>query len=655
MSRHDNVGFFWEDIERVSTKGQRQERTGPLPEIPHTGWAPPTEFPCLRGAKRIAVDIETKDLDLLVTGPGVRRGGHIVGIGVGVDDGGRWYFPMRHEVQTELNFDPDVVLRWAKEELGRPEQEKVGANLLYDCDFLEHEGVHVAGRLLDVQIAEPLIDENALEYNLNALGRKYLGENKVDEVLYRWAHAAYGGTEGRRQAGNIYRCPPSLVGPYVEGDVDLPLRILREQEKVIAAQDLHSIFRLETDLLPILLAMKKRGVRVDLARANQVYDELTAQLIPLQKSVGIDVYSRDDLEKFCKRKSIAYPLTEKSINKKGEVSGGNASFTAAFLEAATDPNLQQVVRIRKLLKARDVFVKSYIIDKNINGRLHCQFNPLRGDDTGAVSGRFSSSYPNLQNIPNRDKVIGPLIRSLFIPDNEDELWCRADQSQIEFRFLTHYAMGPGAEETRQQYRDNPKVDFHRMVAAIAQIERDPAKTINFGLVYGMGEPLMAHNLGRTLEEVKPMFEQYHERLPFIRYTYNAVSRVASNRGYIKTILGRRRRFEAWEVKKKIYDTEEEASRHGIARRAFTHKALNALLQGSAADQMKKAMVDLWNSGMVQEFGAPGLTVHDEIDWSLPRGRPEVVAEVKRIMQDAVKLNVPVITDVGTGDNWQKAK
>lgn len=656
MSRHDNVGFFWEDEVRESKKGVRQEINRPLAPIPDTGWRAPTEFPSLRGAKRIAIDLETYDPDLLERGPGVRRDGYIVGVAVGTDDRFRAYYPMRHTVGAEHNIAPESVLAWLREELGRESQPKVGANILYDLDYLQHAGVTVRGRLLDVQIAEPLIDENLPSYSLESLARRYLNESKVDEDLYRWAAASYGGDATRRaQAGNIWRCPPQLVGPYAEGDVDLPLRILAKQEEEIARQDLTGVFDLETRLLPLLLAMRVRGVRVDLAAAERAHEALTRRIAALTRDLGgIDVYSRSDLEHYCKKEKIAYPKTE----------AGNASFTAAFLESSDDPRLRKVVEVRKLTKCRDVFIAGYILDKHVGGRIHCQFHPLRGEDGGAVSGRFSSSDPNLQNIPNRDPELGPLVRSMFIPDSDDHEWVRYDQSQIEFRFLTHYGRGRGAEEVRQQFRTDPTVDFHTMTAELCGIDRKPAKSINFGLVYGMGEKTMAENLGRPLEEVKPLFEKYHARLPFVRETYEAVSRAAQQRGWIRTVLGRKRRFTLWEDKRwgenKTYypslEAAEAALGRGRARRAQTNKALNALLQGSAADQIKKAMVDIWESGLCAEdmLGPPCITVHDELDWSMPKGRVKEQQEIRRMMQEAVPLRVPVITDWGTGRNWSEA-
>lgn len=652
MSRHDNVGFFWEDVQRESKKGVSQIAR-PLAPIPDTGWRAPTSFPDLSSARRIAIDLETRDDDLLTSGPGVRRDGYIVGVAIGTDDGFRGYYPIRHEVGKEHNLAPEAVMAWLKVELGRAAQEKVGANLLYDLDYLAAAGVSVAGRCLDVQIAEPLIDENRLSYSLGTLAKHYLGESKVEDELYRWAAASYGGDPTRRkQGGNIWRSPPQLVGPYAEGDVDLPLRILAKQELVIQQQGLERVFDVETRLVPLLLAMRQRGVRVDLERAQATYEELDRRVAAITREIGgMDIYGKDDLVRYCERHRIEYPRTE----------AGNPSFTSAWLEASAEEPLQKIVQARKYTKIRDTFIKGYILDKHVNGRLHCEFNQLRSDDSGAVSGRFSSSNPNLQNIPSRDPELGVLMRSMFIADNEEEEWVRFDQSQIEFRLLCHYGMGHGAEEVRQEFRTNPKVDFHTMTAQMCGIDRKPAKNINFGLVYGMSDRTMAENLGRPLDEVQPIFQAYHARLPFVRETYQKLMQAAQQRGYIKTLLGRRRRWDQYESKvwndKRVWASREAAEQEvgaGRVRRSGTQKALNSLLQGGAADQIKQAMVDIWESGICAEIGPPELTVHDELDWSMPKSCRHLHGEVARMMQDAIPLRIPVITDFGYGSNWSEA-
>lgn len=650
MSRHDLDGFFWNDVEREA-RGKR-EVTRALPPFPETGWTPPKEFPNLRHAKLLAIDTEAKDPFLKEKGSGVRRGGaHMVGLAVGTQEGDRWYFPIRHEVQAELNMDPDHVIAWAKDNLCVPGQAKVGANLLYDLDMLAHEGVFVSGPFYDVQLAEPLLNENAFSYSLDTIAETHLSEGKKDEALYAWSERAYGGKSGRSQASNIYRCPPSLVGPYAEGDVDLPLRIFEKQKVMLGEQGLDSVFDIETRLVPLMLAMRKRGVLIDLPKAQYAYDDFTRRIDEAEQRLGkINVYAASDIKRFCDRSGIEYPRTEK----------GAPSFTKEWLTRHSNPSIRLISEIRRWYKVRDTFIKGYILESHANSRLHCQFNQLRSDDGGTVSGRFSSSNPNLQNIPVRDPELGPLMRSMFIPE-DGEQWARNDWSQIEFRFLCHYGRGQGANDAREMYCSDPSTDFHQMAAELTQTDRKFAKNVNFGLVYGMGEAHMADTLGRPLSDVKPMFDTYHSRLPFIRATYNAANQVATQRGYIKTMLGRRRRFDEWVPSDwKLSRTSAALSREKAViaygariQRAFTHKALNGLLQGSAADAMKIAMVQLWESGLCDDsaLGAPLLTVHDELDWSIPPGREALMKDVKHILETCIKLRVPVIADTGIGKNW----
>ena len=193
--------------------------------------------------------------------------------------------------------------------------------------------------------------------------------------------------------------------------------------------------------------------------------------------------------------------------------------------------------------------------------------------------------------------------------------------------------------------------------------RKPAKNINFGLVYGMREKTMSVNLGRSLQATKLLFEMYHKRLPFVSATFEAAERVALNRGYTKTLLGRRSRFDLWESRKwDDMQKEDAVPLHRDAalttwgpniRRAYAYRALNRMLQGSAADIMKKAMVDIWESGICDVLGAPLLTVHDELDWSAPRTpeAQEALKEAHYIMEHCVELRVPLYAERETGNDW----
>lgn len=659
--RDDSLGFFWEDL---PVKDKRGVYDRPIPPIPDTGWLAPSEFPRLAGVKLLAIDCETKDTELTTKGPGFRRtgeeGAHIVGLAVGTEDGGRWYFPMRHTLAPEQNLNPEHVLAWARDNICTPGQTKVGANISYDVDALWSEGVPVTGPFLDVQYAEALLDENRRTYALEGLGKTYTGEGKVSAELKDWAIRAYGDETNYR--ANIWKCPPCLVGPYAEGDVDLPLRVYAQQKLLLEQQGLTELFEMECALQPQLVRMRQRGVKIDIEYAKRLDDELSAELelvdARLTAVAGrpIDVNSKSDLVSLFDKAGVAYPRTEK----------GAPSFAKEFLEHCQHPAAVLITTRRKLEKYRNTFVRGYVLNLNVNGRLHALFHPLKGDENGAVSGRFSSSLPNLQNIPARDPIWGPKLRALFIPEDGED-WGRHDWSQIEYRFLAHYARGPSGNTVRQRYNEDPTTDFHDMTQELildvtgTKLERKPVKNINFGLCYGMGKKKLTGDLGLTDAAGEELFQAYHTGVPFVKATYDHAQDVAASRGYIRTTLGRYARFDLWEP---VFGSgvglpyEAAVSKYGNrVRRAYTHKTLNRLLQGSAADLMKKAMVEMEKAGVEAELGAMLLTCHDETGHSVPRtpaGR-EALGLVKHIMETCLKLRVPVIAEQSIGANWGECK
>lgn len=630
---------------------------------PTSTWKPPTELPRLSGAKRIAIDVETRDPSLSAgLGPGVRRGGEIVGIAVGVEGGGRWYLPIRHDGGG--NLDERMVLRWARRELSAFDGEVVGANLLYDLDYLAEEGVTFPSvkRFLDVQVAEPLLDENRLEYNLDALAKDYLGEAKVEPLL-REAAAAYGfGTRQKEIKQNLWRLPATYVGAYGEGDVDLPLRILRLQEKRLADEELTELFDLESRLIPLLLAMRRRGVRVDVARAEEIRARLTrerdAQLAVVRRHAGpaAELMAPESFAQALQERGLSFPLTGKTRKP---------SITRGWLKAHEGDELVDAIqRGRRVDTIVNTFIDGHVFTHSIGGRIHCEFHQLKGDESGTIA-RFSSSSPNLQNLPARDDELGPLVRGLFVPEDGEE-WACADFSQIEYRFLVHFAIGDRADDARAMYCDDPKTDFHMMCAGWlgfdprSKGQRTRIKNLNFAKLYGGGIPKLAATFGCSIEEATQFVNTYDRVLPFVKKTGEVASRRAQQRGFIKTVLGRRQRFDLWEPPGnhlRVHDPlprPQALEKYGNRIvRAFTYAALNRVLQGSAADQMKKAMVDVWESGICDVLGVPLITVHDELDESVPKtaAGEEALAELVHLMENAVQLRVPVRADVKRGANW----
>lgn len=644
---------------------------------PESDWRMPTEFPNLSAAKRISVDVESKDPYLNELGPGYVRGdAHIVGVSVCTDDMQfNKYFPVRHEVGP--NLAPSVVFDWLKEELGRENQEKVFAHGIYDLEALYYDGVEVRGRLNDIQIAEPLIDEETeTGYSLDVLAKKYLGEGKDEELLEA---AAFAFREGKRDKdwmkkmkSRMYRFPAKFVGPYAEIDARRTEEVFKCQIPILDKEDLWNVYDLETRLTRLLLAMRLKGVPFDLDQADRLSKKWKLEEADLKQKIwsevgfAVDPWSPGDLAKMFDKLGAPYPMTEK----------GNPSFENDYmlnlgvpegkyktiLERAAKsqwPAVQYAVRFRKINKMRRDFCDGYRRFVAHDGRIHAEFHPLRRDEEGTRSGRFSSTDPNLQQVPHRDPEFGPEVRSLFIPE-KGLIWIKRDYSQQEPRLTIHYAnlrKMPGAAEAWKQFNDNPHTDYHQMVADMAGISRKDAKGINLGLAYSMGKRKMARQLGRTLEEAEPIFQLYHEKLPYMKLLAQECDRMAQTRGYIKTLSGRRRHFNYWEPdlpydEKRPYQkpvTLEKARAKWPGqrlRRADTRKAMNALIQGGGADMTKMAMVKEFE----ERKEVPYCQVHDELNNGVES--LEYARVLKGSMETCVPwLTVPMVAEIEHGQNW----
>lgn len=635
-----------------------------IPQDLPTDYVAP-EYRSIEGRKRIALDIEGHDPHLKELGPGAHRPeGKVVGVAIGYSNRDAEYYPTAHDTGTNVE-NPDKFYERLAHEAKSFEGEMIGANLQYDLDWLRkrHGVIFPRAKFRDVQIAEPLINENRMSYKLQVLAKDYLGKVKTDEDLRR----LYGGG----YIENMHLVHPAHAAIYGAGDVTLPWEIMDKQEKVLEADGLTELFHMESALTPLLLEMRYRGVRVDIGKAQDSYDAIKAEQAELEQRVNemgqahIDIWSPESI-------AIAYENLGIEYNK---TPTGRPSFTKDYFASDKNEISKLISQARGNDKIAGTFIKSYILDGHIDGRLHCMFNQLKSDDSGTVSGRFSSSGPNLQNIPARHPIHGPLMRSMFIPE-EGMRWGSLDWSQIEYRLLVHYASitkGIDASKAVSMYRSDPKTDFHTMAAEIAQVDRKSAKGVNFGVVYGMGVPALAGNLGITVPEAQEIMAKFQENAPFMKGMLDRCSNAATQRGFIRTIMGRKRRFDTWEVKYKgvngasemsYVDTVdldkfvEEHNVRGRPRRAFTHAALNSLLQGSAADLMKKAMVEMWDAGLFAEgLLVPHLTVHDEFNSSVPdtpQGT-EAFNEMRHIMETTLSLDIPILADGTMGSNWDEAK
>ena len=611
------------------------------------------KFSELEKSTIIAIDTETHDPNLKSLGPGgFRKDGKLVGISIATDSGYNEYFPIAHEGGGNLNNDQVVDFI---DKLLKLKKKLVFANALYDMEWLNSHDSRLAftkhHSIYDIQAIEHLLDENKLKYSLESLSQYYLKKSKYEAELEQAIQFNFG--KKAKVKENLWKLHANSVREYAKEDALLTLQIFQKQLPRIKTEDVEDIVNFEMRLIPCLFEIRKRGVRIDLKKAEKLYYDLEKKQLMLQDQLnkagghGVNIWANASLKQAYDKNQIKYNFTEK----------GTASFTQDWLEQQNDGISKTILDIRKLDKIRNTFIKNMILEKAVGGRIHCQFNSM-----GTVTGRFSSSNPNLQQVPARDPELGPLIRSLFIPEENQDWYC-ADYSQQEPRVLVHYAViknMESAKKVQEEFLTNDQTDFHDMVAKMASIERKQAKTINLGLFYGMGNKKLARELGLDDDSAYELFNKYHTKVPFVKELSKQVAHVASTRGYIKTLLGRKRRFDKWEPKDSFgntaYSKAEAMERYpdNELKRAYTHTALNALIQGSSADITKAAMLKIYESGITDEIDIK-LTIHDELDFSVDKSKQKCFEEAIQIMKNCVDIKVPLKIDVEKGDSWGTAK
>ena len=608
---------------------------------PETEWVKPTEFPDLTDRQEIAIDLETCDPDLKSKGSGsVIKNGKVVGISVATE-GFVGYFPFDHEGGD--NLEKSKVIQWFTD-LCKSNSVKIFHNAMYDVCWIRSMGIEIKGDVVDTMIASSLINENRFRYDLNSLGKEYVGWGKAETALRNAAD-----DWGINPKSELWKLPAMYVGTYAERDAELTYNLWKALKKELSNQDLGAIFELESNLFPCLVDMKFLGVRVDVQKAHKLKQQLASQekqlLLEIKKETKIDT-------QIWAARSIAMVFDKLKIPYERTLKTNAPSFTKNFLSSHSHPIVNKIAKAREINKAHTTFIDT-IIRFEHNGRIHADINQIRSDSGGTVTGRFSYANPNLQQIPARNKDLGPLIRSLFIPESGCEWGC-FDYNQQEPRLVVHYAslqQLPSAMNVVDAYKDGD-ADFHKIVADMADIPRLQAKTINLGLFYGMGKAKLQAELGVSEEKAKNLFQLYHGKVPFVKQLMNAVSNRAQQRGQIRTLLGRLCRFHLWEPNyfgiHKPLSLEEAVQEHGPGgiKRAFTYKALNKLIQGSAADMTKKCMLELYKEGII-----PHIQIHDELDISVEDDKQ--AKQIIQIMEAAVELKVPNKVDYEAGENWGK--
>lgn len=642
---------------------------------PEATWRPPAGVPNIDELLRsrvIGMDTETRDPNLKTLGQGwVRGDGEVVGISLAwhgaFDELKSVYLPIAHGGGD--NMDPTPVIAFMIDLMKRYTGRWVVMNGLYDFGWLLTLGVkfNEEAKVWDVGWVAALLNEHRSSYSLKNIA-KYHNLAGKDESMLEQAAWSY----GVDPKGGLHLLPARYVGAYAEQDALLPVQVFYQQLRDVECEQLMKVVELEHSLYPCLLEMKRRGVKVNIDKANGLKEKWLADkavLVGRVKDItglNVDVFSAESCAKAFDQQGIEYRRTGR----------GAPSFTEEWLSSHPSELAKLITQARKKDKAANAFCQSMIIDHAHNGRIHCNFHPLRSDEGGAVSGRFSCSDPNLQQVPARDPEIGPAIRDCFEPEDGEE-WAAVDYSQQEPRLQVHYAEERGCSrgaEVAARYRENPDTDYHNLVAELAfgknftPKDRKNAKTINLGLAYGMGGPKLCMKLGLPTKEIETnngriikvagdegqaLLDRYFTEVPFVKELSAYYTEQANVFGYVRTLSGRRCRFHDFEPKfggglPLPYD--EACRRYGQnnIKRSYTHAALNRKIQGGSADMIKVSLRNLWRAGY-----CPLVTIHDENGLSL--GSRQQVNEVSDIMRNCVKLRVPLKVDVDLGPSWGKAR
>ena len=582
------------------------------------------KYPNLSKSKVVSFDIETYDPELKEKGPGVyRRDGNILGVAISNGDFSEYYDLGHKKLSPEIkaknhNYVKDILAT---------DIPKLGTNILYDIDWLENwSDMKIKGKLHDIQVAEPLLDENQGHYSLDFQMKKYLNKTKFPTRMVDFC-------EQRELKGDcrkhLYMMPVDMVREYAVSDVENPIEIFKLQWSQLKKENLLPIYDMEMRLYPLLLQMRKVGVRIDKEKVYKGIDYLKKSIKKGEKDLyskyrNFNYNSPKQLALIMDEKGIMYPLTEKN----------NPHLDKSVLESMDNDLSKQVLNLRGLTKTLSTFFINSFLGHSVSDRIHCSFHPLKTGEYGAISGRFSSANPNLQQIPSKEEIFMALCRSVFIPE-EDCWWGKLDWNQIEYRIICHYARGPKAQEVRDLYNQDPKTDYHQLIMDWTGLTRKDAKVMNFGMAYAMGAATLSKKFGWPFDQALEYIERYNEEVPFVKATRNYVTKIARGRGYIKTILGRRAR-----VTEVMRQTRKE------------YVMFNRLIQGSSADVLKKSMVAAYEAGVFKIL-TPHLTVHDELDVSVPKNKigMEAFEELHHIMENCVKLKVPINVDAEIGESW----
>lgn len=592
----------------------------------------------LEAAQAIAFDTETTSTDQMQA--------RLVGIALSVEPGEGYYIPVGHEASDADQLPLEQVIERLRPALTNLNIPKYGHNIKYDAVIMERHGLKVEPLSFDTMIGVWLIDAGRSRGNLGLKSQAFIRlgieMTEIRELL----------GSGKNQI-TMDLVPVERAAPYAAADADMTLRLQQLVGQELAEQNMEKLFyEIEMPLVPVLIDMEQEGVLVDVDLLKQMSIELrevTGELIGrVYEIVGYD-FNLNSTQQLSKALFETLQLPTDGIRK---TSSGRYSTAADVLDILRDRDttgvIESIFEYREAEKLRSTYVDA--LPALINpetGRIHSSFN-----QTGAVTGRLSSSNPNLQNIPIRTEM-GRRVRDAFIAPPGHVLLA-ADYSQVELRILAHIS---GDEALLQAFHNDQ--DIHATTAAavynipleeVTRAKRSFAKSVNFGLLYGMGAFRLARDSGLTLTDAEAFITAYFERFPKVRQYLDATKQMAIEQGYVDTLLGRRRYFPALQ-------SDARGRQAGIARRAAEREAINMPIQGTAADIIKVAMINLHHALQERDLhGQMLIQVHDELVLEVPEDEAdETVTLVKEVMENAYPMDVPLRVDASTGLRWGELK
>lgn len=615
----------------------------------------------------VVLDIETYDPELSSLGPGVYHDPYAKILGCGVYNSKtniKKYYPLHHtDLSAEFQEQSKAEL---KEILAEPTS-KLLANAGYDLDWLENkEGLAVNGFIHDVQVAEPLLDAYKFSYSLDALAKSYNvpGKQTIDIEAEAQkldpTHRSY-----KHAQELLWLMSSTIVGNYCIGDLEATYSVFLKQMERIRAENMEELYECECNLVRIRLMMRRNGILIDqhhrseaITHVQNMESELQSKMFSLYGPFNIN--SSAEIAPILQSEGIKLPKTKT----------GKLSVTKDILEKYSTKSefCAELKRARALNKLRTTFLEKSI-DEHIcpDGRIHGEFYPLKKDDAGTITGRWSAANPNLQQIPRNDEELGALVRGMFIPD-PDCWYGHTDYSQVEYRVFSHYARGwkEGdkldllAQKMRADFVANPHMDYHQYVIDLVKaktgkvLSRPTAKRVNFGTLYFMGEASLSNKFNIPYEEACEVFEALFHALPFIESTRSRVVNSVRLRGYLTTFCGRRQRIGPQHVAEgNVVHTQDGRTVVGLNKDGDKYYPFfNYLIQGTAADIMKFSLVEAYKQG-VYDVLKLHLLVHDETGTSIPKTLEGIQAyqAQQEILSNTVKLKVPILAEADYGPNW----